>query len=97
MFAENALRPLISLIYSRLEQTNAGERISFEMDAITAPFEMPSGKNTNEDNKGFSWWNMPSGVRSFNAKEVSVMWVTIVVFSVEMSQQRFIESIQMLV
>eukprot|EP00956_Cyclotella_meneghiniana_P023965 scaffold47593_cov70-Cyclotella_meneghiniana.AAC.3 len=69
MFAENALRPLISLIYSRLEQTNAGERISFEMDAITAPFEMASGKNTNEDNKGFSWWNMPSGVRSFNAKE----------------------------
>lgn len=49
------------------------------MDAITAPFEIPSGKNTNDDNKGFSWWNMPPGVRSFNAKEVSDMWMTIMI------------------
>lgn len=79
IFAESALRPLISLIYTRLEETNAGQRISFEMDAITAPFEIPSGKNTNDDNKGFSWWNMPPGVRSFNAKEVSDMWMTIMI------------------
>lgn len=79
IFAESALRPLISLIFTRLEETNAGQRISFEMDAITAPFEIPSGKNTNDDNKGFSWWNMPAGVRSFNAKEVSDMWMTIMI------------------
>jgi hypothetical protein len=70
-FVSKSLAPLRKLLQNRLEQMNAEHEISFQWDFLTAPFEIPSGKIINEDGKGFSWWSMPPGVRSFNAVEVS--------------------------
>jgi len=70
-FIVRSLEPLRSRLNNRLLQMNI-EHISFEWDAITAPFEIPSTKSIDDEKKGFSWWSMPAGVRSFNAKEVSL-------------------------
>ena len=69
-FVNIALGPLRRLVDSRLEQADAEQRISFEWYSITAPYEIPSGRIQSDENKGYSWWSMPPGVRSFDAEEV---------------------------
>ena len=69
-FLARALGPLRSLINMRLDEMDARGKISFEWDSLTAPFEIPSSGNIDDYNRGFSWWCMPPGSRSFNAKEV---------------------------
>jgi hypothetical protein len=71
VFTSRALAPLRSLLDSRLGQMNAEHKVLVEWDALTAPFEIPSTKATSEEERGYSWWSMPPGVRSFNAEEVS--------------------------
>lgn len=70
-FVGKALGPLRRLIEIRLDEMDAREKISFEWDSLTAPFEISSERNIDDYNKGFSWWCMPPGTRSFNAKEVN--------------------------
>jgi len=47
--------------------------VSFQWEALTAPYEIvppgDNGKRQGDDTRGFSWWTMPPGVRSYNAKE----------------------------
>jgi hypothetical protein len=44
--------------------TNEDGGISIQWDSLTAPYALDDGGG------GYSWWTMPSGVRSYNAKEV---------------------------
>jgi hypothetical protein len=64
---------------------NMEDEISFQWDFLTAPFEIPSSKIINEDDKGFSWWSMPPGVRSFNALEVSYTWLLLAFFRLRLT------------
>jgi hypothetical protein len=70
-FVTRSLGPLRNLLSNRLKQMNLEHAVSFEWDAITAPYEITPSKVANDNDKGFSWWSMPAGVRSFNAQEVS--------------------------
>eukprot|EP00584_Thalassiosira_punctigera_P025402 CAMPEP_0172548824 /NCGR_PEP_ID=MMETSP1067-20121228/18036_1 /TAXON_ID=265564 ORGANISM="Thalassiosira punctigera, Strain Tpunct2005C2" /NCGR_SAMPLE_ID=MMETSP1067 /ASSEMBLY_ACC=CAM_ASM_000444 /LENGTH=317 /DNA_ID=CAMNT_0013336101 /DNA_START=18 /DNA_END=968 /DNA_ORIENTATION=- len=66
-FANAALLPLRSLVETRVSKLELGCDLSFQWDELTAPYEMiPPG---NGKNGGYSWWTMPPGVRSYNAKE----------------------------
>lgn len=51
---------LVALNKALAFQSSDGDKIELEIIAIQAPFVKESG---------FSWWTMPPGVRSFNAKE----------------------------
>lgn len=84
-FVSKALAPLRRLLDRRLEHMNMEDEISFQWDFLTAPFEIPSSKIINEDDKGFSWWSMPPGVRSFNALEVSYTWLLLAFFRLRLT------------
>lgn len=51
---------LVALNKALAFQSTDGDKIELDITAIQAPFVKESG---------FSWWTMPPGVRSFNAKE----------------------------
>jgi hypothetical protein len=71
-FINHSLMPLRSLVDKRLANPSAGEaefNISVQWECLTAPYEL----NPDDDSEGYSWWTMPSGVRSYNAQEVRKM------------------------
>lgn len=73
-FMNNSLLPLRSLVEKRASMTDDQEcadgvedkpkDFSFEWEHLTAPYEI-------DGTRGYSWWTMPPGVRSYNALEVS--------------------------
>jgi len=63
-FVNSSLMPLRSLVEKRLaDQTDEGieNNLSIQWESLTAPYDMGG--------EGYSWWTMPPGVRSYNAKE----------------------------
>jgi hypothetical protein len=71
-FVNYSLMPLRSLVEKRLVNPSNGElecMISVQWEYLTAPYELIP----DDDSGGYSWWTMPSGVRSYNAQEVRNM------------------------
>ena len=64
-FINKSLQPLRSMIDKRCKDNN----ISFHWEAITAPYQISSPTNEEEDDGGYAWWTMPPGVRSYSANE----------------------------
>ena len=65
-FINKSLQPLRSMIDKRCKDNN---NISFQWEAITAPYQISPPTNKEADDGGYAWWTMPPGVRSYNAKE----------------------------
>ncbi|KAL9189230.1 hypothetical protein ACHAXT_011720 [Thalassiosira profunda] len=59
------LRALLDQRVSGLCEDEVQSKVSFQWEALTAPFELQPGDET----AGYSWWTMPPGVRSYNAEE----------------------------
>lgn len=72
-FINHSLMPLRSLLDKRLANPSDGGEVKFNIsvhwECLTAPYEL----NPDDDSEGYSWWTMPSGVRSYNAQEVRKM------------------------
>ena len=72
-FINHSLMPLRSLLDKRLANPSDGGEVKFNIsvhwECLTAPYEL----NPDDDSEGYSWWTMPSGVRSYNAQEVRRM------------------------
>ena len=72
-FINHSLMPLRSLLDKRLANPSDGGEVEFNIsvhwECLTAPYEL----NPDDDSEGYSWWTMPSGVRSYNAQEVRRM------------------------
>mmetsp|Transcript_19188 Transcript_19188/g.39124 ORF Transcript_19188/g.39124 Transcript_19188/m.39124 type:complete len:425 (+) Transcript_19188:408-1682(+) len=75
-FLNRALLPLRRTLEERLEQKcPRGQRqrqLSIQWEELTAPFPIDpkSAPFSNEDvERGFQWWTLPKGVRSFEATE----------------------------
>jgi hypothetical protein len=68
-----SLMPLRSVVEKRLayDATNdyVEDKITVEWETITAPYAL----DPDDDSRGYSWWKMPPGMRSYNAEEVREM------------------------
>lgn len=78
-FLNRALLPLRRTLEERLDQKclqgQQQKQLSIQWEELTAPFPIDpkSAPFSNEDvDRGFQWWTLPKGVRSFEATEVGV-------------------------
>ena len=72
-FLSKSLMPLRSLVEKRLAydatKDDVEDKITVEWETITAPYAI----DPDDDSRGYSWWKMSPGMRSYNADEVREM------------------------
>lgn len=75
-FVESALGPLRSALQRRVDEQCLNEKdsiaggVRFEFsEPLTAPFALELEGGGGVGTNGYSWWTLPPGVRSYNAKK----------------------------